>query len=334
MALGWSRGNLPVPPDPFHWSASRTGRFAAGVASERLRPVRRVALIVNPQASGVDERKLARVAEALGRAARVETARTERAGHGAELAAEAGGAADAVVCFSGDGGFNEVLNGLAADIPVGFVPGGAANVLPRALGLPRDPVRAAERLAESIVNGRTRRISLGRVNGRRFSFAAGVGFDAELIRRVEAKGRSSTGRRRGSAYALWAATRILVERRGRIDPQLEVAGLGRAAFVLVGNTDPHTYLGRLQLRPCPDARFELGLDVAAPAAVRPGSVPRLLGYALLGRDGADGVLRAHDVDRVEVVCDGPLPLQADGEDLGDVDRVVFESEREAVTVYI
>jgi hypothetical protein len=27
-----SRGNLPVPPDPFHWSISRTGRFAAGAA--------------------------------------------------------------------------------------------------------------------------------------------------------------------------------------------------------------------------------------------------------------------------------------------------------------
>jgi hypothetical protein len=24
-------GNLPVPPDPLHWSALRTGRFAAGV---------------------------------------------------------------------------------------------------------------------------------------------------------------------------------------------------------------------------------------------------------------------------------------------------------------
>jgi hypothetical protein len=24
--------NLPVPPDPLHWSAARTGRFAAGVA--------------------------------------------------------------------------------------------------------------------------------------------------------------------------------------------------------------------------------------------------------------------------------------------------------------
>jgi diacylglycerol kinase family enzyme len=296
--------------------------------------VRTLALIVNPHASGVDEPKLERVVGAFERVADVRVASTQRRGHASELAAEMSTSVDAVIAFSGDGGFNEVLNGLAVDVPVAFVPGGAANVLPRALGLPRDPVRAAERLAESFVAGRTRRISLGRVNGRRFSFAAGVGFDAELIRRVEARGRSATGSRRGSAYALWAAARILAEQRGRIDPGLQVTGVGRAAFALVANTDPHTYLGPLPIRPCPAARFELGLDLAAPVSVRLRKLPRFLSYALLGREGARGVLRGHDLDRIEVVCDRPLPLQADGEDLGDVERAVFESERAAVTVYI
>jgi diacylglycerol kinase family enzyme len=236
--------------------------------------VRRVGLIVNPYASGVDEQKLALVADSLRLAGRVEIVRTERAGHGAELAAELGGSVDALVCFSGDGGFNEVFNGLTADVPLGFVPGGAANVLPRALGLPRDALRAAERLAESLAQGRTRRISLGRVNGRRFAFAAGVGFDAELIRRIEQKGRSGTGRRSGSLYAVWAAARMLIEQRGRIAPALEVEGLGRAAFALLANTDPYTYVGPLPLHACPAARFELGLDLAAPAFVSPRSLPR------------------------------------------------------------
>jgi hypothetical protein len=42
--------------------------------------------------------------------------------------------------------------------------------------------------------------------------------------------------------------------------------------------------------------------------------------------------RGHDLDLIEVRCDSPLPLQADGEDLGDVTRAVFEAERRAVTV--
>jgi diacylglycerol kinase family enzyme len=296
--------------------------------------VRSVVLIVNPFASGVDERRFHHVRRAIERAGRVEVAFTKRAGHATELAAELGRDADALFVYSGDGGFNEVLNGLPADLPVGFVPGGGANVLPRALGLQRDPVRAAERLAESVALSRTRRISLGRVNGRRFSFAAGLGFDAELIRRIEQKGRSAAGRRRGALYALWAAAGILVERRSVMDAKLQIEGRGRAAFALVANTDPYTYVGRLPLHACPAARFELGLDFAAPESVRPRSLPPFLAYALTGRRRPVRVLAGHDLDRIEVRCDAPLPLQADGEDLGDVERAVFEAERSAVTVYI
>ena len=53
-----------------------------------------------------------------------------------------------------------------------------------------------------------------------------------------------------------------------------------------------------------------------------------------GLEGAKGVIALHDVDRVRVVCDEPLPLQADGEDLGDVDEAVFEAERDAVAVLV
>ena len=82
-----------------------------------------------------------------------------------------------------------MINGVTADIPVGFIPGGGTSVLPRALGLPRDPSRAAERIA----SGKPRRISLGRINGRRFAFNCGIGFDAELVRRVDALGRREDG---------------------------------------------------------------------------------------------------------------------------------------------
>src|SRR4029077_7941313 len=114
---------------------------------------------------------------------------TERPGHATELVAEADrGGAQAVVIFSGDGGFNEALNGLERDVPVGFLPGGGTSVLARALGLPRDPVTAARQVADALAVGRTRRISVGRVNGRRFAFSAGVGLDAEAVRRVDALG--------------------------------------------------------------------------------------------------------------------------------------------------
>jgi diacylglycerol kinase family enzyme len=271
----------------------------------------------------------------LGGVAAVRTLLTERPGHAAELAAEVDGV-DALVTFSGDGGFNEVLNGVPEGIPLGFLPGGGTSVLPRALGLPRDPVAAARRVAEAIEQGRRRRISLGRVNRRRFAFSSGIGLDAELVRRVDALGRRDDGRRPGDTAYLRAALRLVGKRGGRFEPALEVRGLGRAAFALVANADPYTYAGRVPVHVAPEARFELGLDVVAPKQVGPLALPRLLRYVFTGRGQvqARDVLYGHDLDRIEIVCDHPLPLQADGEDLGDVQEAVFEAERDAIAVLI
>jgi diacylglycerol kinase family enzyme len=294
-----------------------------------------VALIVNPFASQVTEERVRAVEAELERSGSVTTVLTERPGHATELATGAADA-DALVVFSGDGGFNEALNGLAADAPVGFLPGGRTSVLPRTLGLPRDPVAAASEVADALAQGRERRISLGRVNGRRFSFSAGIGLDAELVRRVDGLGRARDGRRPGDPAFILAATRLVGERLGRFEPALEIEGLGRAAFALVANTDPYTYAGRVPVHVAPEARFELGLDILAPERVHPATIPRLVRYILRGRGqtDADDVLYAHDVDRIEIACDRPLPLQADGEDLGDVTHAVFEAERGALRVLV
>jgi diacylglycerol kinase family enzyme len=283
-------------------------------------------LIVNPFASGVSDERAEEVRRALGG---VEVAQTEHPGHATELAQEARDA-EAVYVFSGDGTFNEVLNGIGPDTPVGFIPGGGANVLPRALGLPRDPVEAAQR----IVAGRTLRISVGRVNGRRFGFAAGIGLDAEAVRRIDAFGRTQEDGRAGNFRFALEVARLISEHRGRFEPSLEVLGHGRAAFAFVANCTPYTYAGPIPLRVAPEADFELGLDLVAPRAVSPASIPRLVTYALRGsgQGTAGDVLYAHDLDRIEIVCDRPLPLQVDGEDLGDVTSALFEAEREAVLV--
>ena len=294
----------------------------------------RAALIVNPSASAVSEERVRSVEQELARAAEVRTVLTERARHAVELAAAA--EEEAIVVYSGDGGFNEVLNGVGEGVSIGFLPGGGTNVLPRALGLPRDAVEAARQVAGALQEGRTRTISLGRVNGRRFAFAAGVGLDAELIRSVDALGRRADGKRPGDLAFLAAATRLLASRRGRLEPALEVRGLGRAAFALVANTDPYSFVGSRPLHVAPEARFELGLDVVAPERVTPMNLPRLLRsvFSGSGQAEADDIVYAHDVDHIEVAADRPLPLQADGEDLGDVDVAVFEAERSAVPVLI
>jgi diacylglycerol kinase family enzyme len=55
---------------------------------------------------------------------------------------------------------------------------------------------------------------------------------------------------------------------------------------------------------------------------------------LTGRRRPRSVYAVHDADRLEARCDRPLPLQADGEDLGDVSEAVFEAERAALRVLV
>jgi diacylglycerol kinase family enzyme len=279
-------------------------------------------LIVNPFASRVTPALANEVAGVLGATV---TVFTEHAGHATDLARDA--ETDTVVVLSGDGGFNEVLNGARPRTLLGFVPGGGTSVLPRALGLPRDPLAAARAIAA----GSPRRISLGRANGRRFGFAAGVGLDAELVRRVDALGRSADGKRPGDVVFAWTAVKTLAEHRLRFDPVLEVAGHGRVAFALVANCDPYSYVGRLPLRLPRGASFEGGLDLLAPRRFRARSVPGAVRYLLTGRTALP-LVGIHDADRIELRCDRPLPLQLDGEDVGDVTEVVLEAERDAVDV--
>ncbi|HUZ14647.1 MAG TPA: diacylglycerol kinase family protein [Gaiellaceae bacterium] len=295
----------------------------------------KIALVVNPFATRVGEERLTAVREELMKAGELDVFLTEHPGHATELVRDACGRnVDAVVVFSGDGGFNEALNGLEGNVPIGFLPGGGTSVLPRALGVPHDPVAAAQQVSAAIVAGRTRRISLGRVNGRRFSFAAGVGIDAEAVRRVDEMGREHDGKRPGDLAFARAIVASIAANRGHVEPTLEIAGLGRAAFAFVANGSPYSYAKNVAVQLVPDADFELGLDFVAPTRIRRRSL-LWTAYALLrGHPRAANFLVGHDLDRIEVRCDRPLPLQVDGEDLGDVEEAVFEAERSAVSVLV
>jgi diacylglycerol kinase family enzyme len=297
--------------------------------------VQAAVLVVNPFATRVSDEKLAAVELALRRVTRLTVIRTERPMHAAELVREAcRGGARALIVYSGDGGYNEALNGLHGDVPIGFLPGGGTSVLPRALGLPLDAVDAARQIADAIEHGRTRRISLGRVNGRRFAFNAGIGLDAAAVRRVDEMGRTDDGRRPGDLAFALAVVRVLAANRGHLEPTLEVKDVGRAAFAFVANGSPYTYAKRIPLPIAPEAQFELGLDFVAPVHVKRRSLVPRAAALLTGRVRSGPVLYGHDLDRLEIACDAPMPLHADGEDLGDVESAIFEAERGAVSVLV
>jgi YegS/Rv2252/BmrU family lipid kinase len=114
-----------------------------------------------------------------------------------------------VVAAGGDGTINEVINGLAsrphdaAPPALGVIPLGTANVMARELALPSD-VRALARL---LAHGGSLPLHTGIANGRRFALMVGVGFDARVVHRIDARLKRSIGR---GAYGL-AILRELID---------------------------------------------------------------------------------------------------------------------------
>jgi diacylglycerol kinase family enzyme len=288
-------------------------------------------LIVNPRATRVTSDTVAEVARELGAHGELEVHATQDRGHATELARGLPRGVARLFGLGGDGLFNELANGVSPDVAIGLLPAGSSNVLPRALGLPGDVPGALARLGAS---SSTRTISLGSANGRRFTFACGLGVDAEIVRAVDARGRKR-GKRPGDHVFAWELTKLLVRRRFRLEPTMEITGSGRCAFAATSNGDPYTFAGRIPVRATPLARFDAGLDVIAPRRLGPFGIAGLA-YAVLLRPGrqtrASAYIYLHDADAATISCDRPTALQVDGEDLGDVSALELGVERDAMRV--
>lgn len=320
-------------------------------------------LIVNPHATTTSPRVTDVLVHALADEVDLEIICTEHRGHAAEIARRARAEqADLVCVLGGDGTVNETVNGLlgegrampdngGSDGPMlAIIPGGSANVAARALGLPADPVEATGEILQALREGRSRRIGLGMARvtpwegepwqPRWFLANAGLGLDAEIIAAMEearAEGHEATPTR-----YLTTTIRQFLWRTNRREPALDVELPGDGSdnvpgvFVaIVQNTSPWTYFGALPIAPCPDASFSTGLDLFAVRRMALGTALRLARRMVAGsRAGSTtrSLTVAHDLPRLTVHARRPTALQIDGEGLGDVRRVDFASDPDALTV--
>jgi diacylglycerol kinase family enzyme len=302
----------------------------------------RALLVVNPKATTTSERSRDVLVRALRSEVDLDVAYTRRRGHAVGLSRQAAqDGFDVVVTLGGDGTVNEAVNGLmSADAPrpaLAVVPGGSTNVFARALGLPKEWTEATGVILEALREGRRRTVGLGLADDRYFTFCAGLGLDAAVIRRVEQarrRGRiSSPGlylRATVSQFFIGGERRqppIALERPGE-PPILDLS------TAIIQNTAPWTYLGDRPLNPNPAAAFDLGLDVMALRALRVPSTTRTVLQMLSHTADPHGkqVLRLHDVTEFTLRAARPQPFQLDGDYLGERDKVRFTAVAEALRV--
>jgi diacylglycerol kinase family enzyme len=210
------------------------------------------------------------------------------------------------------------------------IPGGGANVLARALGLPLDAAEAIRQLREAIAAGRHQTIGLGRAADRYFTFSAGLGMDAEVVREVDRM--RAQGRRESVALFLRAMMRQYYRGTDRRQPALRLECDGEPPIsglfmTIITNRSPWTYFRGRPLLPVPNPDFNSGLDLLALRRVRLTTIFNAVGQMLYVRSrpprGRD-MLSVLGSESLTLRSARPIALQADGEYLGETEAVKFQ----------
>jgi diacylglycerol kinase family enzyme len=301
--------------------------------------MKRALLIWNPAATTASPGVRDVIARALASDLHVEIAETRQRHHATEIASAAAthGDVDLAFVLGGDGTINEVVNGLAGtQVALAPIPGGGTNVFARTLGYPNDPVEATSKLLANIRAESLRTIPLGRINGRAFACCAGVGFDAHVVRVVESKpaARRVMGERLfiTSALRLWMTPGA--HRRAKMVVRWEAGEVQGARVVVVGNSDPYTYLGRRPFRLVPDATLDhASLDATILRSLGPLHVGRTLVSSF--KTGSHHPASAHTLRRLPTLtisCAEAVPYQVDGDVVGEASDITIWSEPSALRV--
>ncbi len=197
--------------------AEDTGRFQAFLKDEQI------CVIHNPAAGTRRDIDLAGLASSAGR--RFPIWRTEGPGEAEKMAARAAEQGyRIVVAAGGDGTVNEVARGLlGSGSALAIIPLGSGNGLARHLGIPQDPVLALG----GIGGGGFSRMDVGRINGRSFLCAAGIGFDAHVSRHF-----ANAARRGFGAYLRTVLTRYAGYRPTQLTASIDGLEIASSCYLM------------------------------------------------------------------------------------------------------
>jgi diacylglycerol kinase (ATP) len=233
------------------------------------------------------------------------------------------------VALGGDGAFHHLIEGVrGTDVVAGFFPAGSGNDIARALGIPCDPVRAADLFSR----GRPRAVDLVRVrfgDGRvtHYIGAGGMGLDAEAAHLANTRFKAWPGVSRYMAGMFTVFFREpLLNLSAEID---DVAWSGPALFAAVANSSSYGSGVRI----APDACMDDGLlDVVIVGDVSLSRLVEAMPVVLSSGDlrGFPEVMRYRG-RRISLRADRAAMVHGDGEELG-VAPAEFEVMPRAVRV--
>jgi diacylglycerol kinase (ATP) len=231
---------------------------------------------------------------------------------------EAAAGRDRIFALGGDGTFQALLNAVAGNtnVSIGVLPAGGGNDLASALGLPLDPVRAAQII---LTRGEAVLLDAARVRTadgmeRLYMGGGGVGLDAESARFASGVYRKMRGR---SRYLL-SAIRALGKFRG-VHVRVFLKGPEQAPLegiaLVLGILNTPSYGGGLRL--APEASLEDGrLDLVLLENLSAFEIARVLPRLAMSGEIRTKRIRRFCVTRARIETERPCAFHADGEIIG------------------
>ncbi len=269
--------------------------------------IKRVEVIINP-ASGRDRPVLSTLNSAFTKAGiDWDVSITKAAGDASRLAkAAAASGVDAVAVYGGDGTITEAAAGLmGSDMPLVIFPGGTANAIALALGVPADLEEAC-----ALVSGdyQVRTVDMGQVGDRYFLIAIGIGIPGTLAEQAD---RGSKDRLGFLAYALSTIQALGNEQVARYRMTLDGKQAETEGVMCVVANSGNFGLPGLSLASTIDMSDGL-LDVLV---IRKADLTSVLSVAasVVRQDDAAAPFERWQAREIEVVSDPPQAIQADGE---------------------
>ena len=234
--------------------------------------------------------------------------------------------ADLVFVWGGDGTVQQVIDAVAgAPVTLAVLPAGTANLFATNLGIPKD-LEEAVRIG---LNGRRRKLDVGRVNGEHFGVMAGTGLDALMIRDADAGLKDTVGR---LAYVWTGAKNV---KQDPVKMRVEVDGRmwfkGEVSCLLVGNVG-HVIGG---ISAFPDARPDDGrLNIGVVTASGVLDWLRTLSRSAIGDVGSSPFVETTAGVVIDVHLDRAVPYELDGGLRKKSKRLKFQVSSDAITVCV
>ena len=233
---------------------------------------------------------------------------TSEAGDAREIAAEAVREGfEVIIAAGGDGTLNEVVNGIGgSSVRLGILPVGTMNVFATELGIPQGNL---ERAWSVIEQGKVVEVDLPKANDTHFIQLAGVGLDAEVVRKTTADSKRALG---PLSYLL-TLVQVAAHKPSRVMLEAEGGRISEGSFALIGN-------GRLYGGPFPvfqrASLFDGLLDVLVFQNQSHWDVVRYFQAIAFGTHPQLPDVEYFQTSTLRVTSSGDVPVELDGEVAG------------------